>query len=99
MIYVPTRTELSNISERLNLPTIPPKDFLSALIDVYSDFIDVEYEDIIRDIDAEYLTYKDENYIKCIISGDRAEINLSNAVYGYLHYDDGDVEVTVAITK
>lgn len=99
MIYVPTRIELSNISERLNLPTIPALEVLSALIDVYSDFIDVEYEDIIRDIDAEYLTYKDENYIKCIISGDRAEINLSNAVYGYLHYDDGDVEVTVAITK
>lgn len=99
MIYVPTRTELSTISKRLNLPTIPPKNVLSALIDIYSDFPDTEYEDILRDIDAEYLTYEDENYIRYIINGTDKEIKPLNTVYGYLHYDDGAVEVTVAITK
>ena len=99
MIYVPTRTELSTIANRLNLPTIPPKTLLSALIDVYSDFIDLEYEDILRDIDAEYLTYKNDNYIRYVINGTNKEIPPLEAVYGYLHYDDGDVETTVAITK
>lgn len=58
MIYTPTRSELATIAKRLNLPTFPPKMFLSALIDVYTDFCDVEYEDILRDIDAGYLTFK-----------------------------------------
>lgn len=99
MVYTPTRTELSTIASKLNLPVIPTKDFLSALIDVYADFLDVEYEDIIRDIDAEYLTYEDENYITYIITGENRSINPLEDVYGYLHYDDGAVEVTVAITK
>lgn len=99
MFYVPTRTELATISKRLNLPTIPTKNVLSALIDIYSDFPDTEYEDILGDIDAEYLTYKDETYIRYVINGTDKEISPLGAIYGYLHYDDGDVETTVAITK
>ena len=95
MFYTPTRNELSEFGILLNLPTIPPKSLLSALIDVYSEFPDVEYEDIIRDIKAGYLKYEDQNFIRNVIHGELTVY--INVIYGYLYYNDGDVEVCATI--
>ena len=91
MIYVPTHTELSTIANRLNLPTIPPVKFLSALINLYTAFCDAEYEDILNDIEAEYLTYKPPHYIKYTARDTNEEIYPYNiqSFWGYLVYDDG----------
>jgi hypothetical protein len=95
MFIHPTRTQLAEIGKRLNLPTIPPEPFLSALIDVYTEYPDVEYEDILRDIANCYLEYKDSGFIRRIINGDSAKP--SDAIYGYLYYNDGNYETCVAI--
>ena len=96
MIIQPTRSELATLAKHLNLPTIPPTAFLSALIDIYADYCDVTYEDILHDIDAEYLTYKDSRFIRKIITGDD-KAKPSADIYGYLYYNDNLDEVCVAI--
>jgi len=96
MFIHPTRTQLAEIGKRLNLPTIPPESFLSALIDVYTEYPDVEYEDILRDIANCYLEYKDNTFIRKIITGDN-KMKPDDTVFGYLYYNDGEYEVCVAI--
>ena len=90
MIYTPNRKELATIAKHLNLPTIPPSDFLSALIDAYADFCDVEYEDILNDIEAGYLTYHETK-------PEDAEVKCSDSKVGYLWYYDGDYETLIPI--
>lgn len=92
MIYTPNRTELATIAQRLDLPTIPPNDFLSALIDAYADFCDVEYEDILTDIDAGYLTYHETKPVD-------ADVTCADSDAGYLWYYDGGVEVLVPVNE
>ena len=91
MIYTPTNSELTKLAKLLNLPTIPRKSFLSALIDVYTDFCDMDYNEIVRDINAEYLTYHSEKPVDVEVEcPDSSE-------YGYLWYYDGGYESCVAI--
>lgn len=92
MFYVPTRTELSTIKEKLNSPSsIPNQKLLSALVNLYTSFCDAEYEDILNDIKAEYLTYKSPHYIKYTTRDTNEEVFPYNiqAFWGYLVYDDG----------
>ena len=91
MIYTPTRSELAEFGLLLNVPTIPPEPFLSALIDIYTDFCDMDYNEIVRDIKAEYLTYHSEKPVDI-------EVECPNSSkYGYLWYYDGGYESCVAI--
>lgn len=92
MIYTPNRKELATIAKHLNLPTIPPNDFLSALIDTYADFCDVEYEDILNDIEAGYLTYHETKPVD-------ADVTCADSDAGYLWYYDGGVEVLVPVNE
>ena len=86
MFKHPTNKELTNIANYLNIPTIPREEFLSALIDVYIDFPDVTYTDIVADIMSEYLEYQDTDHP-----------HYEKSTYGYLYYYDGDYENCVAI--
>lgn len=92
MIYTPNRKELATIAKLLDLPTIPPNDFLSALHDVYADFCDVEYEDILNDIEAGYLTYHETKPVD-------ADVTCADSDAGYLWYYDGGVEILVPINE
>lgn len=92
MIYTPNRTELATIANLLDLPTIPPNDLLSALINAYADFCDVEYEDILNDIKAGYLTYHETKPVD-------ADVTCADSDAGYLWYYDGGVEVLVPVNE
>lgn len=88
-----TRAELALIAKRLNLPTLPVKAFTAALENVYADFIDTTYNDIHRDISAEYLTFTADCHYIC----NNVRFSTGRAAYGFLVYDDGDVQTIVAI--
>lgn len=93
MIYTPNRKELATIAKLLDLPTIPPNAFLSALHDVYADFCDVEYEDILNDIKAGYLTYHETKPVD-------ADVTCADSDAGYLwYYVYGGVEVLVPVNE
>ena len=113
MLIHPTRSELATLAKYLNLPTIPPTAFLSALIDVYTEYPDVEYEDILRDIANCYLEYYDDitwldDSIEASKRGEKDSSCIrriisgdntksADTIYGYLYYNDGNYETCVAI--
>ena len=90
MIYEPSIRELITIAQRLKIPVIYPKVIRSALIDTYADFCDVEYEDILNDIDAGYLTYHETKPVD-------AEVVCDDSTLGYLWYFDGNYETLIPI--
>ena len=92
MITDLTAEQILNIMKKLEVDYALFTEFCGALYDVYEDFIDTDYTDILNDIKVGYLTYHETKPVD-------ADVTCADSDAGYLWYYDGGVEVLVPVNE
>lgn len=92
MITDLTTEQILTIMKKLKVDYALFTEFCGALYDVYEDFIDTDYTDILYDIKVGYLTYHETKPVD-------AYVTCADSDAGYLWYYDGDVEDLVPVNE